>query len=319
MEHENNIILLKTENRNQETADFAGKTYRGANADEIDSAKTYRESEKVSESDTQELESSLFVDLLADENGRKSAIAIIKSDSGRRTVVNAISSNGLDKAKAIIGLNAVLHQYHSGEIIRMRAMCETAAASVSSASLSRDFLERSIVPMLVELGIIIRSGERTAYWQPHDLIGQPPTIRRRIRKLFELTPEQQELKRLADEAYAEQQKLKALETREAYMLQQKQAYARLSAHQQQLDGLAAKHQPQKTLMDKAKANPGAILLIGSLAVFGITGLIAGKRTDDTPMPTVNAAMQAPAPQPDAGAVQAWETEQIRQQMLGNKP
>ena len=315
MEAAENVIAMKPAKRKTEKPDSTEKSYREANAGEIEPAKTYREAPVSTDIDQYELESSLFVDLLATENGKKAAISVIKSDSGRRTVVNAITTNGLDKTKAIAGITAVMRQYQSGEIIRMRQMCEEAAAT-TNGYLSRDFLERYIAPMLVDLGIIIKAGERSAYWQVHHLIGKKTNLIDHCKRLFELTPAQRELKQLADELYTEQQKLNTLNKREMTMQQQKAAYMRITTQQQQLSELAVQNPTQATLLDKAKANPGATLMLGTLIAGVLVAALSGAPTpvNDAPIPALSAAMQSPAPTPDTAAVAALETAQIRQQM-----
>lgn len=315
MEAVENVITLKPTKRKTETPDSIEKSYREANAGEIEPAKTYREALEIPFHDQYELEPALFVDILADENGKKSAINLIKSDSGRHTVVNAITTNGLDKAKAVAGITALMQQYHSGEIIRIRQLCEAAAAT-TSGNLSRDYLERSVVPILVELGIIIRPGERSAYWQPHNLIGRPPSLIDFFKSLFELTPAQRELTQLADQLYAEQQKLNALNKREMTMQQQKAAYMRITTQSQQLAEMAVQNPTQATLWDKVRTNPGATLMLATLAAGVLMAAMGNTPTtvSDAPMPTVSAAMQPPAPTPDTAAVAALETAQIRQQM-----
>lgn len=315
MEAVENVVTLKPTNRKTGKSDSTEKSYREANAAEIDTVKSPRETLSSPVSDQYELESTLFVDLFANEKGKKAAISVIKSDGGRRTIVTAITTNGLDKTKAISGITAVMRQYQSGEVIRMRQMCEDAAAS-TNGYLSRDFIERSVVPMLVDLGIIIRSGERSAYWQAHHLIGKKTNLIDQCKRLFELTPAQRELKQLADQLYAEQQKLNALNKREITMQQQKQAYMRIATQSQQLAELAAQNPIHPTLWDKAKANPGATMILGTLIAGVMMTAINTSPPIDTPMPTVSAAMQNPSPQPDTAAVSAIETAKINQKMKG---
>jgi hypothetical protein len=314
MEASENVIMLKTPSKRVETPDSTGKTYRTANGQENATPETLISAQNLATITGDEFTDSLFIDLLADEKGRKLAIERIKADNGRRLVVNAITTNALDKPKAIAGLKAILNQYHSGQIIRMRNMCDTAA----DEEMSGKWLERYIVPIFVDLQIIIRNGERSAYWQPHNLLGSNPTLLDRAKQLFELTPVQQEIKQLADQAYADQQKLHALKKREATLEQQKQAYMRITTQQQQLTELSAQHPTQQTIWDKAKANPSATLIIGTLAAGMLLVAFNGApRPDDTPMPALTAAMQptpAVLPTPDTAMVKALETQQIRQQM-----
>lgn len=312
MEAVENVITLKPAKRKTEKPDSIEKSYREANAPENGLLETYRTAEKLSESDNCELDNCLFVDLLADEKGRKSAIALIKSDQGRSIVVNAVTTNGLDKSKVVMGLTAVMRQYHSGHIVRIRALCE----EIATEETPRKFLESSIIPMLVEIGIIIRPGERSAYWQPHNLMGKTPSLIDLCKRLFELTPAQRELKQLADQLYAEQQKLNALSKREMTMQQQKAAYMRITTQSQQLAEMAVQNPTQATLWDKARANPGATLMLATLAAGVLMAALgsAPSTVSDAPMPTVSAAMQPPAPTPDTAAVAALETAQIRQQM-----
>ena len=309
-----NVITIKQVKCKAETTEIPGKSYRTLSAPEKTASETYRTPEKTPEDDQFQLDQSLFSDINANKKGISNAVNLIKSEHGRNVVVNAITTNGLDKSKVIAGLTAVLKAYQSGQIVRIRALCE----DIATDNAPRKFLESSIIPMLVELNIIIRDGERSAYWQPHNLIGKTPGLVDRITRLLELTPAQRELKELADQLYAEQKKLNALRQREMTMQQQKQAYMRITTQQQQLAELAAQNPMQATLLDKAKANPGATLILATLIAGVMTAAINTSPPTDTPMPTVSAAMQSPTPQPDTAAVSAIETAKINQQMKGVK-
>lgn len=316
MEALENVITLKPAKKRGEKPDSTEKSHREANAGAIEPAKTYREAPTSAETEHYELESALFVDLLANENGKKAALSVIKSDTGRRAIVTAITTNGLDKTKAVAGITALMRQYQSGEVIRMRQLCDDAAAT-TSGTLSRDFLERSIVPMLVELGVIIRAGERSAYWQPHHLIGKKANLLDHCKRLFELTPAQRELKQIADQLYAEQKKLNALTQREMTLQQQKAAYMRITTQSTQLTEMAAQHPAAPAgIVQTAKAHPGATLMIATLVagVFMAALGNAPQTINDAPLPALTAAMQTPEPTPDTAAVAALETAQIQQQM-----
>ena len=316
MSSKTNVIGLKTGKGKAETPDFEQKPYRTPTAQENEGADSSTHVTNEAEKACAELDACLFVDIYADEKGKKAAIELIKSASGRKVITDAISTQGLDKAKVVQGLIAVMGQYHSGHIIRVRDMCEAAKTD----AVPRRFLEESILPMLVSVGIIVKDGSRSTYWQPAHLIGKTPTMLGRAKAVLELTPEQKACRDAADKAHAEQQKLKALLKLEDGMKQQKAAYARIAAHQQQLAEMAAANPVKPGLLDKAKANPGATLLIGAIAASMLVAMMAGQQpVNDAPMPAVQAAMQAPTVQPDAGAVAEFETEQVRKQMMKAKP
>ncbi|MEB4590526.1 hypothetical protein VSS37_06005 [Candidatus Thiothrix sp. Deng01] len=310
MEHENNIIELNRKNRTPETAVLGEKTYRTPTAPEnggLDCSCTFTHDEEL---DNTELDYSLFVDLLADEKGRKAAMEVIKSPDGRRYIVNAILTKGLEKAKTVAGINRVMRQYHSGHVIKMRAMCEAAATEETP----RRFLEENIVPMLEGIGVIGRNGERSAYWQPWDKLEHKTTIKERVMKAIQREPHQLEAIAAANSAYSAIKKLKQLQRENAALERQKQEYARMTANKQRLSDMAAQHPEQQTLWGKVSQNPGALLLIGAMGAGLLVSAVGGQHANDKPMPTVQAAMQADMPQPDAGAVAAWETEQVRKQM-----
>ena len=316
MSSKTNVIGLKTGKGKAETPDFEQKPYRTPTAQENEGADSSPHVTNEAEKACAELDACLFVDIYADEKGRKAAMELIKSDAGRKAVTTAISTQGLDKAKVVQGIIAVMGQYHSGQIIRVRDMCEAAKTD----AVPRRFLEESILPMLVNVGIIIKDGSRSTYWQPAHLIGKTPTILGRAKAVLELTPEQKACRDAANLAHAEQQKLKALLKMEDGMKQRKAAYARIAAHQQQLAEMSAANPVKPSLLDKAKANPGATLLIGAIAAGMLVAMMAGQQpVNDAPMPAVEAAMQSPTVQPDAGAVAEFETEQVRKQMMKAKP
>lgn len=316
MSSKTNVIDLQAAKDKPVAGDFEQKTYGTAKGQQnagIDSSRNFTdEAEKA----CLELDACLFVDIYADEKGRKYAMDLIKSDAGRKAVTTAISTQGLDQAKVVQGIIAVLGQYHSGQMVKLREMCDTAA----TGDLSGKWLERYIVPMLTDIGVLVRDGTRSTYWQPAHLIGKTPTMLGRARAAFELTPEQKACRDAANLAHAEQQKLKALLRMENQMKEQKAAYARMAAHQQHLAELAAASPAKPGMLDKAKANPGATLLIGAVAAGLLVAMMAGQQpVNDAPIPVVEAAMQAPTVQPDAGAVAVFETEQVRKQMMEAKP
>lgn len=318
MEATSNVILIKTPSGKTETPDSTGKTYRTATAPTKTPAENLAHSGIFTNPDDLELEQSIYDDILADEKGRKAALLLIKGQKARALIVHTIKANGLDKTKVVAGIVVVLKQYRSGEAITLRNLCESAATDTTP----RRFLEERIIPIFTDLGIICRLGERSSHWQTWNKIGRNPTLLERAKLLLELTPEQVELKQLADQAYAEQRKLNALKQREQTMEQQKQAYMRITTQQQQLAELAGQHPTQATLWDKAKANPAATLIVSTLAAGVLLAAFTGKQpTDDAPMPTVSAAMQPVLPTPDTAAVAALETAQIRAQMqqMESKP
>jgi hypothetical protein len=143
------------------------------------------------------------------------------------------------------------------------SLCEQA----STEKVSRKFLEEKAIPLLAELGVIVRTGERSSYWQAYDKIGHKPGLLDTVLSSFAATPEKLAAKAESERAYAEKCKLDTARKAEAFAQRRKEALMRTVNAAQEADKLTASLPVQPaTIGDKIKANPAAAVLIALIAV-----------------------------------------------------
>lgn len=231
-----------------------------------------------------ELLEALSKDEMLNKKGLSAIAKLIKTDDARATIRHAIKSSNSDKAQFVEGMKRILCQYNTSAAISMRSLCDEAATS----DMSGKSIERNIIPLLIELGIIIRTGERSSYWQAYDKIGHKPGLLDTVLSSFAATPEKLAAKAESERAYAEKCKLDTARKAEAFAQRRKESAARAMNYTKEADTLAASLPAQPaTLGDKVKANPAAALLAGLLAV----GVIASVLTAEQ-QPHLNAPLLA---------------------------
>lgn len=226
----------------------------------------------------------LSKDELLNKKGLSAIARLIKSDESRSVIRHAIKSSGGDKVQYVEGLKVLLSEYNTSAGIATRKLCD----SVSTDKLSRTFLEERIIPLLVELSIIVKTGEKSYHWQAYDKIGRKPGLLDTVLSSFAPTPEKLAAKAESERAYAEKCKLDTARKTEAFAQRRKESAARAMNYTKEADTLAASLPAQPaTIGDKIKANPAAALLAGLLAV----GVIASVLTAE-PQPQLNAPLLA---------------------------
>lgn len=218
-------------------------------------------------------------DEILNQKGTNAIVKLIKGDAARATVRHAIVSTGSDKGRFVEGLKAVLAQYKSGASISVRTLCDDAAIEGSSGKT----LERNIIPLLVELGIIIKVGERSYHWQAAELIGNKPGLLDALKASLANTPEKLAVKAAADRAYAEKRKLAADTKRETYALRRKEAAIRTQAAIQQADELAAANPTPASWLDSVKANPLPVAFVLLLAVGIVSSMTTPNQVQPSPL------------------------------------
>jgi hypothetical protein len=240
-----------------------------------------------------ELLEALDNDELLSAKGKKAIVRLIKSDESRATIRHTIKSSGLDKHQYIAALQSVLMHYSTSQQVIARAACEEAGGK---------WAERHVMPLLVELGIIVRVGDRSAHWQAWDKIGCTTTLLDKCKAALELTPAQRAAAAASDALYAERKKLETITKQEATMKQQAAALARIAAERDKLATLAAANPTNPTMWDKAKQHPAAVALVAVL----LAGLVfsKSKTIDDTPLPAFQAQIAADGGDVEVSAEQA---------------
>lgn len=210
-----------------------------------------------------ELLDALSKDEILNKKGLSAIAKLIKSDDARAVIRHAIKSSNSDKAQFVEGMKRVLCQYNTSAAISMRSLCDEAAAN----DMSGKSIERNIIPLLIELGIIVKTGERSSYWQAYDKIGHKPCLLDTVLSSFAATPEKLAAKAESERAYAEKLKLETAKKAEAFAQRRKESAARAMNYTKEADALAASLPGQpETISDKVKANPAAAVLIALLAV-----------------------------------------------------
>ena len=225
-------------------------------------------------------------DEILNQKGTSAIVKLIKGDAARATIRHAIVSTGSDKVRFVEGLKAVLAHYNSGASISVRPLCDDAAIDGSSGKT----LERNIIPLLVELGVIIKAGERSYHWQAAHLIGHKPSLLDTVLSSFAATPEKLAVKAASERAYAEKCKLAADTKRETYALRRKEAAIRTQAAIQQADELAAANPTPASWLDSVKANPLPVAFV----LLMVVGIAASMTTPNQAQPSpLLAAMPSP--------------------------
>ncbi|MEN9503960.1 MAG: hypothetical protein RI964_3245 [Pseudomonadota bacterium] len=240
-----------------------------------------------------ELLNALSKDEMLNKKGLSAIAKLIKSDDARATIRHAIKSSNSDKGQYVEGMKNILSQYSTSAAISMRSLCDEAATN----DMSGKSIERNIIPLLIELNIIVKTGERSSHWQAWDKIGCKPGLLDTVLSSFAVTPEKLAAKAEAEKAYAEKLKLDAAKKTEALTLRRKEALMRTVNINKESDILAASLPTQPaTLSDKIKANPAAALL-GGLLVVGVIASVLTAEPQQALTPLVASVNGSPAIDP----------------------
>jgi hypothetical protein len=228
--------------------------------------------------DSQTVQEKLLAELkkadLRNVKGRESIHSLIIKPHAVKLISDTVKAHNGDREQYVSGLLALVTHYDCGAPIALRDVCTQAATPDFSANL----LQTKLIPLLVELGIILRLGERSYQWQIAEKIGTKPTLLAYLKPVLDVESTQ---------ALRKQQAIAANEVR-LLDLAKKQALIAQKRKQTTMQALNAAQEAErlaaslpvtpKTSMDWVKSNamPLTILVLFSAVVIG--GLIQPQGT-----------------------------------------
>lgn len=229
---------------------------------------------------------SLDKDELLNQKGISAIVSLIKRDDSRAAIRHAIKSTNGDKLQYAEGIKALVALYDNSAAISVRGLCEQAATDKAP----RRFLEEKIIPLLVDLGVIIRAGERSNHWQAFDKIGTKAGLLENLKSMLEVTPEKLALRAAQDKA-VDESRLLAIAKKQAAIANNRKATV--------LQAVNAAQEAERIAATLPKGNPGAAGWItqnpGLLVVIGLALIVAvgGQMSGD--MEAVNQVQLANMP------------------------
>lgn len=219
-----------------------------------------------------------------DNKGRAAIAKLLTSDTAIRLIESTADKLGIEPIIVGRSLALAMTHYHTGQTVRSVEL----GSQLTPDGMPNKWGYEHILPLLVELNIIVKTGERSTAWAAYDKIGHKPGLLDTVLSSFAATPEKLAAKAESERAYAEKLKLDTARKAEAFAHRRKEALMRTITASQEADKLTSSLPAQPaTLGDKVKANPAAAVLIGFLAV----GVVAAVLTAE-PQPQIHAPLIA---------------------------
>lgn len=205
---------------------------------------------------------------LRNQKGREAIHSLIIKSHAVTLISDHVKANNGNREQYVSGLLALIEQYDCGASVSTRAL----ATQASSGGLSVNMLETKLIPLLVELGVIIRMSEKSYKWQIAEKIGTKPSLFEYFKPVLDIESTQALRKQQANAA--NEARLLELARKQALIAQsRKQATMQALNAAQEAERLAASLPvAPKTRMDWAKANamPLTIMvLLGAVVIGGI--------------------------------------------------
>ncbi|MBO0613697.1 hypothetical protein [Thiothrix fructosivorans] len=198
-----------------------------------------------------------------DNKGRAAIAKLLTSDNAIRLIESTADKLGIEPITVGRGLALAMCQYRTGSQINVTDL----GNAINPDGVGVRFGRETIIPLAIELGFIVKTGERSTAWAAYDKIGHKPGLLDGIKSAFTATPEKLAAKAESERAYAEKCKLDTARKAEAFAQRRKEALMRTVNAAQEAEKLATSLPGQpETIGDKIKANPAAAVLIGFLAV-----------------------------------------------------
>lgn len=210
-----------------------------------------------------------------DKKGRAAIAKLLTSDTAIRLMESTADKLGIEPITVGRGLALTMCQYRTGSQINVTDL----GNAINPDGVGVRFGRETIIPLAIELGFIIKTGERSTAWAAFDKIGHKPGLLDGIKSALTATPEKLAAKAESERAYAEKLKLETAKKAEAFAQRRKESAARAMNYTKEADTLAASLPGQpETIGDKVKANPLAAALVGFLVV----GMGAAVMTSEQP-------------------------------------
>lgn len=226
-----------------------------------------------------------------DKKGKAVIAALLTQDATVMAIENL--ADKLEVEPLIVGKCLALGMYHyrSNRPIRLKEFMKMLAVE----GISERNINDHILPLLIELGVIIKEGERVIYWQQWDKIGAKPTFfNAHVKPLFASSEAKKALLKENDKALEEAAKLKVIEKQNAIAQR-----AKLVA----LQAANAHAEAAKTLETVPTVTQGFGAFIKQygmpLTIIGLFGVIVVYSLKDqgTPANTPQTVEMAAYPQP----------------------
>ena len=198
-----------------------------------------------------------------DKKGRAAIAKLLTSDTAIRLMESTADKLGIEPLTVGRGLALAMCQYRTSAAIKGVEL----GAQITPEGMPSKFGYEHIIPLCIELGFIVKTGERSTAWAAYDKIGRKPGLLDGIKSALTATPEKLAAKAESERAYAEKLKLETAKKAEAFAQRRKESAARAMNYTKEADTLAASLPGQpETIGDKVKANPAAAVLIALLVV-----------------------------------------------------
>jgi hypothetical protein len=220
--------------------------------------------------DSQTIHDKLVAELnksdLRNQKGREAIHSLIIKAHAVKLISDTVKAHNGDREQYVSGLLALVNHYDCGASVSTRTLATQAAGE----GLSATFLETKLIPLLVELGVIVRISEKSYRWQIAEKIGTKPTLLAYLKPVLDIESTQALRKQQAIAA----NEVRLLElARKQSLLAQKRKQTTMQALNaaQEAERLAASlPTTPKTSLDWAKSNamPLAILVLFLAVVIG---------------------------------------------------
>lgn len=205
---------------------------------------------------------------LRNQKGREAIHSLIIKSHAVRLISDHVKAHNGNREQYVSGLLALVNHYDCGASVSTRTLATQAAGE----GLSATFLETKLIPLLIELGVIIRLSEKSYKWQIAEKIGTKPSLLEYLKPVLDVESTQALRKQQANAA--NEARLLELARKQALIAQQrKQATMQALNAAQEAERLAASlPATPKTRVEWAKANlmPLVIMaLLGAVVVGGV--------------------------------------------------
>lgn len=222
---------------------------------------------------------------LRNQKGREAIHALLIKDYAVKRLSDHVKANNGDREQYVSGLLALINHYDCGAPIALREVCTLTATPDFSANL----LQTKLIPLMVDLGIILRLGERSYQWQIAEKIGTKPTLLEYFKPVLDIESTQALRKQQA--IAANEVRLLDLAKKQALIAQKrKQATMQALNAAQEAERLAASLPvTPKTSLDWAKSNAMPLVI---MVLFGAVVIGGFMQSTGTPANSPQLAQQA---------------------------
>ena len=212
---------------------------------------------------------------LRSQKGREAIHKLIMRAESIRTLSDTIKASSGDRKQYTAGLLALVKLYDCGASVSTRTLCTQAATD----GLAVNMLESKIVPLLVDLGIILKLGEKSYQWQTAELIGNQPGLLDALKSSFEVTPAKAALRAAQDAAHDEALKLRVTQKQAAIANKRKATALQAVNASQEAERIAASLPTNEGgAAGWAKQNPTLIIVALLAGIVAIGGQMSGEST-----------------------------------------